>query len=151
MCYAYRVRLTPRADRSEPTVSSRQRYPRGAVATARELADLYFSWLARAWGPLVRVDDARPARLAIRLLGARAIDLQAADGDADARFRVQGGLLARPGGEFCFEVDGDDARISLTGFRPRLPLWLYRWSHGPAHTWTMARFGRFLRRRGPRS
>ena len=112
-------------------VDSEQHYPAGRGLTGAELASLYWTWLDGAWGPLVRV----------RTIGERVVILQAG---APGSYQVIGGALARPGGQFRFSAGQQGSVASLTGFRPRLPLWIYRLSHGPMHRWTMARFGRHL-------
>ena len=80
-------------------------------------------------------------RVEIRLLGIAVVILEAG---APGSYQVIGGALARPGGLFRFSAGQQGGVASLTGFRPRLPLWIYRLSHGPMHRWTMARFGRHL-------
>ncbi len=122
------------------TIESVHRYPVSPGRTAESVARSYWSWLDGAWGPLVHVNVADNT-VVISLLGAQAITLQAT---SPADYAVRGGLLARPGGHFRFSCTPEHAVAALLDFRPALPLWLYRLSHGPAHTWTMRRFGRHL-------
>ena len=114
-------------------VDSEQHYPAGRGLTGAELASLYWTWLDGAWGPLVRVRTIGE-RVEI-LLGRVAVVILEAG--APGSYQVIGGALARPGGQVRFSA-------GQQGIRPRLPLWIYRLSHGPMHRWTMARFGRHL-------
>jgi hypothetical protein len=124
------------------SIASVHRYPSRAQRSGASLAGLYWAWLDRAWGPLVRV-NAGVDEVNIRLLGLSAIVLRAR-GAGD--YAVQGGLLARPGGRFQFRSTEAHAEAALEEFRPTLPTWLYRSTHGVAHEWTMRRFGRHLAR-----
>jgi hypothetical protein len=121
-------------------VDSEQHYPAGRRLSGADVARLYWAWLNGAWGPLVRV-RAGADRVSILLLGVAAVILEV---QHPGRYAVAGGALARPGGIFRFGAGPDGASASLTGFQPRLPLWIYKLSHGPIHSWTMARFGHHL-------
>lgn len=124
------------------TVDSVHRYPNGSRRTGAALARLYWAWLDGAWGPFVAV-SVRPDAVFIRLMGLTAIHLGATSpGD----YEVRGGLLARPGGRLRFHATAALAVAALLDFRPTLPVWLYRRTHGPIHEHTMRRFGRHLAR-----
>jgi hypothetical protein len=124
------------------TIESVHRYSRASGRTGEAVAREYWSWLDGAWGPFVRVQVAAEG-VCIFLFGLKAISLASADpGD----YAVRGGLLARPGGTFRFFCTPEHAVAALLDFRPTLPHWLYRLSHGRAHEWTMRRFGRHLAR-----
>lgn len=128
------------------TIDSIHRYPPLPGCTGAEVARQYWTWLDGAWGALVDV-EVTAAGVHIQLLGLRAIELSTT-GAGD--YAVRGGLLAKPGGRFRFSCTPEDAVAALLAFRPALPLWVYRLSHGLAHEWTMRRFGRHLaRRHGP--
>lgn len=124
------------------TIDSVQRYALAPGRTGEAVAREYWAWLDGAWGPLVGVQVASEG-VCIRLCGLEAISL-ASTGTGD--YAVLGGLLARPGGTFCFSSTPEHAVAALLDFRPALPHWLYRMSHGLAHEWTMRRFGRHLAR-----
>lgn len=124
------------------SIDAVHRYPSAGQRSGDCLAQLYWSWLDRAWGPLVRVDASADA-VCVHLFGLPAIKLGAL-GNGD--YTVQGGLLARPGGRFQFRSTEAQAEAALIAFRPTLPAWLYWPTHGVAHDWTMRRFGRHLAR-----
>ena len=124
------------------TIDSVHRYPSRSLRSSEALALLYWTWLDRAWGPVVRV-GVQPEGVQIRTLGLAAIELRTQEaGD----YAVQGGMLARPGGRFVFASSEEVAEAALLGFHPSLPVWLYRLTHGAVHEWTMRRFGRHLAR-----
>lgn len=125
-------------------VDSVQRYP--GPPPDEDLGRLYFGWLDRAWWPLVRVRVLPDGGVRAALLGLILLRLARPAADRPD-YEVVGGLLARPGGTFCFSASGGEVVAALRGFRPRLPMWLYRLTHGPVHVLTMARFGRHLRTR----
>ena len=111
------------------------------------LADRYFEWLQRVFRGLVMVEGRTPdEEVVMRVLGVPAVRLRRTECDGDRmRYAVEGGALARRGGEFVFErVGARDAIAILQGFRPRLPPWLYRHTHGRVHTSVMRRFRRYL-------
>lgn len=123
-----------------PSIDAIHRYVRTPGRSGEDVARLYWAWLDRAWGPLVSVQVA-PGAVRIRLLGVTAIALTTTAVD---EYAVVGGLLARAGGSLRFTSAPDHAEAALLGFRPALPIWLYRLSHGPMHDWTMRRFGHYL-------
>lgn len=123
-----------------PSIDAVHRYARTPGRSGEEVARLYWIWLDRAWGPLVSVQVA-PGGVHIRLLGVTAIALTTT---AVGEYAVVGGLLAQAGGSLRFTSTPDQAVAALLGFRPALPIWLYRISHGPMHDWTMRRFGHYL-------
>ena len=121
-------------------VDSEHRYENPDARTSSELAELYWVWLDKAWGPLVQVrSDQDSVDIHVLTMSVIRLERQGSSG-----FAVAGGVLARPGGRFHFHTMADILIASLEGFRPRLPLWLYRLSHGPMHEWTMRRFGSHL-------
>lgn len=125
-------------------IDSIQRYPMAWDCSPAALADAYFRWLDHAWGRLVRVDISS-TEVTIKLFALAAIRLVPDEPTAShASFRVLGGALARPGGVFVFRAPPGQVVFELLGFRPVLPLWLYRCTHGPVHVWTMIRFARSL-------
>lgn len=111
------------------------------------VAEAYFRWLDGAWGPLVRVRGEVDAGIEIRLVGVVVLRLERRAGPGVV-FEVAGGALARAGGTFSFSEAPGAVEVALAGFRPRLPMWVYRVSHGPVHAVTMGRFGGWLSRRG---
>jgi len=128
-------------------VTSTQRYAITSSECADEVASEYFNWLSTAWGPLVQVRISAQA-IIIQLLRQPAIRMKAiATHQSIVGFEIVGGFLARPGGRMTFSRSGDAVQVNLEEFKPRLPLWIYRFTHGPVHEWTMARFGRHLQKR----
>lgn len=131
----------PRAElQRDFMIDSEQRYLSAHLRSPGEVSELYWRWLTRAWGPLVSVSR-EPSTVHIRVLGLDAIRLE---GGGAGSFDVAGGALAQAGGRFGFRSERGVVVASLEGFRPRLPLWIYRLSHGPLHEWTMRRFGQHL-------
>ncbi|MCH2110482.1 MAG: hypothetical protein MK135_14260, partial [Polyangiaceae bacterium] len=64
-------------------------------------------------------------------------------------FYVRGGILSRPSGgkarlEFRTLPHSNDVLAAIHEFHPRLPWWLYRSVHAPAHLWVMLKFGKHL-------
>jgi hypothetical protein len=110
------------------------------VASGGALVRTYWGWLDKAWSPFVSV-EVDSDEVCIRVLGVTAIRMESA---GPSRFKVCGGALAHPGGVFAFDVGADGVEIALMDFVPRLPLWLYRLTHGPLHEWSMRRFERYL-------
>lgn len=111
------------------------------------LAEQYFQWLQRAFRGLVKVrGSTRGETVVMHLLGVPAIRLRRHSCVAEqVVYRVEGGALARSGGEFLF-TRAEDAHVVavLQGFQPRLPGWLYRRTHGPFHASVMRRFCEFM-------
>lgn len=125
------------------SVTSIQRMPSRVPPSGSELAGIYWTWLNTAWGPLVnvRLDEEQVTILA---LGLPAIVLRTT---GPGSYALEGGFLAQPGGVFAFRSFEAEVETALEEFRPALPLWLYRPTHGLAHLWTMQRFRRHLVRR----
>ena len=128
--------------RSPTTIDSVHRYPVVPYSSGEHVAQEYWRWLDRAWGPLVSV-HVTELGVRIRLLGIDAVVLAMT---GMGLYEICGGLLARAGGQFRFSCTADHAEAALLDFRPALPTWLYRLSHGPVHEWTMRRFGRHFTR-----
>jgi len=108
--------------------------PRACSLSLRELERAYFAWVPRISAGMVRprwVGDDGPLRLEVQPLGwPLAIGLSPAE-ETPSRLlrRIEGGMLAHPGGYLAFSQARQDERVQLTvalvDFRPRLPRWIY--------------------------
>ncbi len=124
-----------------------QRLTSAGVADMPALVDRYFGWLQEFFFGVVRVlGRSRDERVVMRVLGVPAIRLrQLSRTPQRVVYAVEGGVLAKPGGEFVFASGPDDDAVAvLRGFRPRLPPWLYERTHGPVHASVMRKFCRSL-------
>lgn len=114
-----------------------------ADGTMPQVVERYFSWLPRIFVGFVTVVERDEVRdVVLNLMGAPAIRLrQRIRTDDRVVYDVVGGWLAHPGGSFEF-VRGRPGRALaiLDGFRPRLPNWIYRRTHGAVHAAVMQLF-----------
>jgi hypothetical protein len=135
-------------------VCSVQRYPRPAGWTAEAVARAYFDWLPQhALATRVEVHE---GVFTIHAFGARSLVLRHLPGRSEADSYVlqvaDGALVHRAKGpgrlEFRVLLDGTTAMTALTGFEPRLPWLIYRFSQAVMHERVMRRFGEFLGAQG---
>ena len=143
------------------TVVSLQRLHRPGTLTAREVADTYFRWLPGWLRPFIRVTrTASGWALALVGVASPLLELsfdEARSDDDRAVFRISGGLLrARASEQGTFEfrsvLAGKFVMTLVSGFEPRLPWLLYKFTQAIAHGQVMRAFGRHLKRmeRAPR-
>ncbi|MEW5740301.1 MAG: NAD-dependent epimerase/dehydratase family protein [Myxococcota bacterium] len=131
-------------------VCSVQRYPRPPGATAEDVARAYFRWLPTATVG-TRVEEVGGA-FTIHAFGARSLVLRALPGRSEPdSFVLQvadGALVHRTKGpgrlEFRVLLDGVTVMSVLTGYEPRLPWLIYRFSQALMHERVMRRFGEHL-------
>lgn len=131
-------------------VCSVQRYPRPEGWSAEALARAYFGWLPGA-AVATRVEEHGGA-FTIYAFGARGLVLRHLPGRSEPDSCVlqvaDGALVHRARGpgrlEFRVLLDGVTALTALTGFEPRLPWLIYRFSQAVMHERVMRRFGDFL-------
>jgi len=139
---------------AEPKARSVQRLPLPHGWNAERVAREYLSWLVRAL-PVLRVREDGALRVSFHF-GALALPLlilelaPAASTPDRALFYVRGGALAHSMGTGRLEflcVSGKPAVLAAVhDFRPRLPWWLYVFSHALVHELVMWAFGRHLAR-----
>jgi hypothetical protein len=135
-------------------VCSVQRYVRPRGWGAEALARAYFRWLPGA-ALATRVEEG-PGVFAIHAFGARSLVLRHLPGRSEADSYVlqvaDGALVHRAKGpgrlEFRVLLDGETAMTALTGYEPRLPWLVYRFSQALMHERVMRRFGDFLAEQG---
>lgn len=131
-------------------VCSVQRYQRPRGFSGEDLAREYFRWLPSA-SLGTRVDEAGGV-FTIHAFGARSLVLRPLAGRSEGASCVlqvaDGALVHRAKGpgrlEFRVLLDGATAMTALTGYEPRLPWLLYRFSQALMHERVMRRFGQHL-------
>ncbi len=158
--YALEIRSAPKpklASHHVGIVRSIQRLPVPPGRDAAWLMDAYAHWLL-PWVPkwLVRarrVGDIVRFSMLFGLLTILQLERDVSRCQTDREvWQVTGGLLAsvRPERlarlEFRVLPGGTEALVALHEFRPWLPWWFYRATQAIVHAWTMAYFGRYLRR-----
>jgi hypothetical protein len=128
------------SDRSLP-VTSEERFALRVPLSLAELADRYFSWQTQNL-PLVKAVKAVNGGFGIRVLGITIIRLgpPLSAEEAELRFPVVGGWVAKNSGALIFRHDVEGTTIRLAGYESRLPLWLYRITQLRIHNWVTARF-----------
>jgi hypothetical protein len=140
----------PAAKEPRLRVCSVQRYARPAGWSAEELARAYFRWLPGA-ALATRVEEGAGV-FAIHAFGTRSLVLRHLPGRSEPDSYVlqvaDGALVHRAKGpgrlEFRVLLDGATAMTVLTGYEPRLPWLVYRFSQALMHERVMRRFGDFL-------
>jgi hypothetical protein len=136
-----------------------QRFPRPPGFSARDVADAYFAWLPRGMWPFVRVTPLAEPGCAFWFAGwpgpLLELSYDAASSDEDrAVYRITGGALcavaARGRGllEFRSVLGGEHVMALVSGFEPRLPWLVYKFSQALVHLAVMGAFGRHLARLG---
>lgn len=144
----------PRAGQPRLRVCSVHRYPRPPGWSAEDLARAYFRWLPRA--VVATQVEERAGVFTLHAFGARSLVLRHLPGRSEADSYVlqvaDGALVHRAKGpgrlEFRMLLDGEGAVAALTGFEPRLPWLVYRFSQALMHERAMRRFGDFLKAQG---
>lgn len=134
------------------SVCSVQCYPRPPEWSARDLALAYFRWLPTAMSATRVVEQAGGSSFAIHAFGLKGLVLRFLPGRSEADSFVMdvadGALVRRVKGparlEFRILLDGVTAMVSLQGFEPSLPLWVYRLTQAVMHEKVMQRFGQWL-------
>jgi uncharacterized protein YbjT (DUF2867 family) len=122
---------------------------------AAQVAEEYVAWLPRFLRSLLRVsvDSAKRCQFYLGPLRKPLLVLQhAPDRSSPDRqlFYVEGGLLcgeaagARPRLEFRSVLDGAYVLAAVHDFVPRLPWFLYKYTHALVHLWVMRAFSRHL-------
>jgi uncharacterized protein YbjT (DUF2867 family) len=133
----------------EPLVRSVQRFA-APGARAGEVADQYFTWLDHIGLGVVRVtQEGATMHIGVRFWPRPLLSLEKIEQDADrVVYRIIGGELVapEPGATFEFRevLGGRAVLVSIAGYRPRLPWWLYRVTQAEAHRLVMALFARVL-------
>lgn len=144
----------PGAGEPRLRVCSVQRYARPPGWTAEALARAYFRWLPGA-ALATRVEEGAGV-FAIHAFGTRGLVLRHLPGRSEPdSFVLQvadGALVHRAKGpgrlEFRVLLDGTTTMAVLTGYEPRLPWLVYRFSQALMHERVMRRFGDFLDAQG---
>jgi len=147
-----------KASPSLPSVVSLQRFTKPKTMSAREVANTYFSWLPSAMRPLIRVTPlaVHGASFWLAIWPRPLLELtldQAASDETRTVYRISGGDLAsahaKDAGtlEFRSVLGGELATALVSGFVPRLPWLIYKFSQAVVHLWVMRAFGRHLARR----
>lgn len=139
---------------STPTCSI-QRYGRPAGWTALDVARAYFRWLPSDM-PFVKTSE-HAGVFSIDVAGMRALVLRLIPGrstDDCAWLSVADGTMNGGGPESRFEfrmlLDGVTTLVSLVGYQPSLPWWIYRFSQSVLHERVMRRYGLWLaEQKGP--
>lgn len=123
----------------------------------------YFAWVPRIGGGLAGPDPralGTPRALSIRTFaGPEAIRMTTPEEGPGRRARkITGGLLAFAGGELAFEVGpspaepgGTRVTVALTGFRPRMPRFVYWLTQRQLHERSTFAFLREVARTVPRA
>ncbi len=143
-----------------PRACSVQRLRVRPGKSAAEVAEEYVAWLPRFLRSLLRVSVGPANRCAFYLgpLREPLLVLQPApDRSSPDRqlFYVEGGLLcgeaagARPRLEFRAVLDGAYVLAAVHDFVPRLPWFLYKYTHALVHLWVMRAFSRHLAAEAP--
>lgn len=135
-------------------VCSVQRYTRPPGWTAADVASAYFRWLPDS-ALVTRVEEGAGV-FSIRAFGTRSLVLRHLPGRSETDSYVlqvaDGALVRRAKGpgrlEFRVLLDGTTAMAALTGYEPRLPWLVYRFSQALMHERVMRRFGDFLAAQG---
>lgn len=144
-----------RSVRPANRVVSLQRFPMPPGLSARGVADAYFAWLPRGMWPFVRVTPLEESGCAFCLAGwpwpLLELTYDAARSDDDrAVYRISGGALCAPSarGKGLFELrsvlGGAHVMALVSGFEPRLPWLVYKFSQALVHLVVMKAFGRRL-------
>ena len=151
---------TQRADRrqirSESRVRSVQRMSLPAGWNAAQVCDAYGTWLTRRFGGIIsatqNADGGLHFRFAHRwtLLELKPTP-QSQHNERRRAYHITGGLLARrvtPPGRFEFRLFPENKCliVSILGFAPALPWWLYARTQAVVHLWVMRAFARHLSR-----
>lgn len=132
-----------------PLVRSVQRFHRPGHR-ASEVASRYFHWLDEiGLGVLTVARTEHTVALGVRLWPRPLLILDEVEGSPDRQvYRITGGDLVAPSDQATFEfrevLAGRDVLVSIAGYRPRLPWWLYRVTQAQAHRLVMALFARYL-------
>jgi hypothetical protein len=114
------------------------------ITDLQELPSAYWSFLRRATLGLVRPKFDQE-RVDLKLFGIWSLIHLGAptlnDDQVSISWPIQHGLLvARSGGQFTLAQAGNRARLEVSGFRPRLPRWLYYMLQQPLHCWLGNKF-----------
>lgn len=137
-----------------PLVRSVQRFA-APPGRADAVADRYFAWLARLGLGVITVHETpMTVSLGVRLWPRPLLVLERVEDSPDRRvYAITGGELVTPSHAATFEfrevLGGRDVLVSIAGYRPRLPWWLYRVTQAEAHRLVMALFARYLERSAP--
>lgn len=135
------------------TVRSIQRYPMPSSNNASSMKDLYFSWLAKAFWPMVRVKKSDRC-IQIYFANTQWLMLEFKEDPSSksdmCKLQITGGLLqARPAQgffEFRTVLQNKYALVAIHDFKPALPWYLYTLTQAQLHLLVMARFrGKLLR------
>jgi hypothetical protein len=140
----------PKRHEARLSVCSVQRFPRPPGASAEDVARAYFRWLPSAIVG-TQVEEAGGA-FTIHFFGARSLVLRPLPGRSEFDsfvLQVADGVLVHrtkgPGRlEFRVLLDGETVVTALTGYEPRLPWLIYRFSQALMHERVMRRFGQLL-------
>ncbi len=153
---------TQRADRrkirSESRVHSVQRMSLPTGWNAAQVSDAYGAWLTHRFGRMVSAtqhpDGGLRFRFARRWTLLELTPTPQTQHNARRRaYYITGGLLARnvtPPGRFEFRLfpENQCLIVSILGFAPALPWWIYARTQAVVHLWVMRSFARHLSRAG---
>ncbi|MEZ6184770.1 MAG: hypothetical protein R3F62_07150 [Planctomycetota bacterium] len=132
------------------------RAPRACSLSLRELERAYFAWVPRISAGMVRPTwhgDDGPLVLGLQPCGwPQAIRLAPATvSETHLERKIEGGLLAHPGGSLAFSQVRHGERVQLTvalmDFHPRMPRWLYLPTQRRLHVRSTYAFLREIARR----
>lgn len=150
------VRSVQRFEEPGPNLPTTTRPAAGSVPpsrrNARFVASQYFAWLDRVGlGALTVRESGGTVTLGVSVWPRPLLVLERIEDSSDrVVFRIAGGDLVSPAPNATFEfrevLGGRAVVVSIAGYRPRLPWWLYRITQAEAHRLVMALFGRYLGR-----
>ena len=153
------VRAAPSVPpRSSNRVVSLQRLANPQHLRARDVANAYFDWLPKALRPLIRVTPlaAHGAAFWLAFWPRPMLELtldEAASTESRTVYHISGGELASEkvadAGtlEFRSVLGGEMVMALVSGFVPRLPWVVYKFTQAVVYLWVMRAFGRHLPQR----
>ena len=116
-----------------------------------DMARLYLRRLARLGGYLALQTTFSENASAVRFLFLPLVRFGALRREDDREaLTIGNALFSRHGGTLVFVRKGGRIRVELRGFRPRLPMLLYRWTQLPLHAAAGRSFLSWVERRSTR-